>query len=37
MNEAWVEIARRPIGEAGVGDPVAEATQAALEKSLPVG
>ena len=37
LNEAWVEIARRPIGEAAVGDPVAEATQAALEKSLPVG
>ncbi len=37
LNEAWVEIARRPIGEAGIGDPVAEATQAALEKSLPVG
>ena len=37
LNEAWIEIARRPVGEAALGDPVAEATQAALEKSLPVG
>jgi flagellar protein FliS len=33
LNEAWVEIARRP-AEAGAADPVGDAAQAALEKSV---
>lgn len=36
LNEAWVEIARRP-AEGMLGDPVAEAAQAAREKALSVG
>jgi flagellar protein FliS len=36
LNEAWVEIARRP-AELAVGDPVGEAAQAAREKALSIG
>lgn len=35
LNEAWVEIARRP-ADALAADPVGEATSRALEKSMPV-
>lgn len=35
LNEAWVEIARRPADALAV-DPVGEATSRALEKSMPV-
>lgn len=33
LNEAWVEIARRPL-DAGVSDSLSEATQAAREKAI---
>ncbi|MFO0687172.1 MAG: flagellar export chaperone FliS [Myxococcota bacterium] len=36
LNEAWVEIARRPV-DGAVSDPVGEAASRALEKSLSVG
>ncbi len=36
LNEAWVEIARRP-ADAGVSDAVAEASQSARDKALSAG